>query len=236
MLLLSLVFVVVLLWPAIRSPTPAVSTALDVASVAIWAAFLVEYGIGLWLSSDRWGFVRTHVPDLIVIAVPFLRPLRALRLLRLLGLAGVVGKIAQANVRMRTTVYVATVTAGVLVGSSLVVLDAERDAEGGSIRTFGDALWWALTTVTTVGYGDRYPVTLMGRLAAAALMLTGIALLGVTTASVASWFVERIGSAREAVEQVVESENQQVLAALARIENRLAALESERRRSPDECR
>jgi voltage-gated potassium channel len=66
----------------------------------------------------------------------------------------------------------------------------EREVDGSNIKNFGDGLWWATTTVTTVGYGDRFPVTTEGRFLAALLMITGISLIGVITASVASWFVK----------------------------------------------
>ncbi len=62
---------------------------------------------------------------------------------------------------------------------------------------FGDALWWSVTTVATVGYGDRFPTTTEGRLVAAGLMVAGIGLLAVVTAALASWFVDRIGRAEE---------------------------------------
>lgn len=76
----------------------------------------------------------------------------------------------------------------VFVGA-VVMLDVEREAEGANITTPADAFWWACTTITTVGYGDRYPVTNVGRVIAVLLMIVGIALLGVLTASIAAWFV-----------------------------------------------
>ncbi|HWC21496.1 MAG TPA: potassium channel family protein [Flexivirga sp.] len=75
---------------------------------------------------------------------------------------------------------------------ALAVLDAERTAPGSSIQSFGEALWWSLVTVSTVGYGDFYPVTTTGRLVGAGLMVAGIALLGVVTASVATWFIDKV--------------------------------------------
>ena len=66
----------------------------------------------------------------------------------------------------------------------------ERGVEGSNIKSFGDGLWWAVTTVTTVGYGDRFPTTSVGRVLAVGLMLVGISLMGVITASVAAWFVK----------------------------------------------
>jgi voltage-gated potassium channel len=72
------------------------------------------------------------------------------------------------------------------------VLDAEQDASGANITTFGDALWWSATTVTTVGYGDLFPVTTTGRFVAVALMLVGIACIGAITAGVAAWLVAQV--------------------------------------------
>ena len=75
---------------------------------------------------------------------------------------------------------------------SVAVLDVERGDSDANITTFGDALWWATTTVTTVGYGDRLPVTLEGRVIAFALMVVGISLVGVVTASVAAWLIANV--------------------------------------------
>lgn len=76
--------------------------------------------------------------------------------------------------------------------AALAALDAERNSPGATITTFGDALWWAVVTITTVGYGDLSPVTIEGRMIAVALMIGGIGLLGVVTATLASWIVERV--------------------------------------------
>jgi voltage-gated potassium channel len=75
---------------------------------------------------------------------------------------------------------------------AVAVLDAEQDVQDANITSLGDALWWAATTVTTVGYGDRYPVTTTGRVIAICLMILGIALVGAVTASIAAWFVSSL--------------------------------------------
>jgi len=76
--------------------------------------------------------------------------------------------------------------------ASLAELDAERHTHSANITTFGDSLWWAMSTVTTVGYGDKYPVTAEGRFVAVGLMIGGVALIGVITAALASWLIDRV--------------------------------------------
>ncbi|MHA6792205.1 potassium channel family protein [Pseudonocardia bannensis] len=117
---------------------------------------------------------------------------------------------------------------------SLAVLDAPDS----SITTFGEAVWRMLTTISTVGYGDRYPTTFEGRVVAATLMVAGIALLGVVTASIASWFVENLRRASAQVSEEVEDTAEQayaqlaeVLAELRAVTVRLDALERDRRPS-----
>ena len=102
--------------------------------------------------------------------------------------------MAPTKSQLHIDVAIHVVTAAVIIVfvGAVGILDVERHATGANIHSFGDALWWALTTVTTVGYGDKYPVTAQGRLIAAGLMLTGIAVLGVVTASVASWFIQNL--------------------------------------------
>ncbi len=109
----------------------------------------------------------------------------------------------------------------VLFVSALAVLDAERDSPDANITSFGDALWWAATTVSTVGYGDRYPTTTAGRFVAAGLMVAGIALLGVVTAALASWFVTRLGQ----VELTQEETRSEVTELAAEVRRLRAAIE-----------
>jgi voltage-gated potassium channel len=156
---------------------------------ASWLLFAVDYLARLILADRRGHYASRHIPDLVVIALPILRPLRLLRLVMLLR---ILNRQATASLRGRVAVYVAGATGLVIVCAALAVVDAERGQPRSNISTFGDALWWSLTTITTVGYGDRYPVTGQGRLVAVALMLAGIALLGVVTASIASWLIERV--------------------------------------------
>ncbi len=76
----------------------------------------------------------------------------------------------------------------VLVASSIAILEFEMP-EGGNIASAEDAMWWAVSTMTTVGYGDRYPITSEGRLVAVFLMAAGVGLFGTLSGAVASWFL-----------------------------------------------
>jgi voltage-gated potassium channel len=172
------------------------------------------------LARNRWRFVRTHLLDLVILALPMLRQLRALRLITVVS---VLNRQLRDDARGRVVFYV--VGSVVLIGfvASVAVLDAERYAPDASITTFGEAVWWTITTISTVGYGDRYPVTVEGRLVAASLMVAGIALLGVVTASLASWFVENLRRSGAAVERELD----EVSADVNRAEAQLAAVLTE---------
>ncbi len=175
---------------------------------AVWAAFAVDYGVRLRLAEDRREWFRRHLIDLAVIALPLLRPLRLLRLVTLLR---VVNRRATSSLRGRVGLYVGVGSALLAFVSALAVLDAERGKPGAGITTFGDALWWAATTMTTVGYGDLFPVTSTGRFVGVGLMVAGIGLLGTVTATLASWLVERVSaetaSALEAADETQDAED-----------------------------
>ncbi len=176
----ALVFLVAYAIPILRPGTPG-PWALIV--TVTWVLFGIDYVVRLALSEDRWTFVRKHVLDLLVVALPLLRPLRLLRLITLLT---VLNRYAGSGaLRGRVVLYLVGSTTLLLLVAGLAVLDAERGASGANIETAGDAFWWAITTMTTVGYGDRFPVTVTGRLVGAGLMVGGIAVLGTVTATLA---------------------------------------------------
>ena len=192
---LAVLWLPVLVIPLITHVSPGLSDTLDTIDYLVWAVFAVEYLVKLYLSPSRWVFFRRHLIDLIVIVVPVLRPLRVLRLLRLLRLARVGLILATALKRARSLlthrglhfVLLSVVTIIVVGAASELVF--ENHAPGSNIHSFGDALWWAVVTVTTVGYGDKFPVSAGGRGVAVVLMLTGIGLVGALSATIASYFV-----------------------------------------------
>jgi voltage-gated potassium channel len=192
MTVLALLWLPVLVIPAIVHVSAATGHALDTVDYLVWAVFVAEYLIRLYLAPSRWRFIRTHLIDLLVIAVPVFRPLRVLRLLRFartgLTLAEVLGRARSLLTHRGLHFVLLSVLAIVLVGAALE-FGFEDHARGSNIHSYADALWWAIVTITTVGYGDTYPVTAAGRGVAVVLMLTGIGLVGVLSATIASYFV-----------------------------------------------
>lgn len=170
----------------------------------VWAAFAIDYVVNLLLARPRKQWFVHHLHELVIVALPVLRPLR---LLRLLSLVAMVQRGSLWLFRGRVALYAAVTTVTLVLLAGIAVLDAEQNAAGANIRSIGDAWWWAFTTITTVGYGDFYPVTLAGRLVAVALMVCGVGLLGTVTALIASWFVELVNRTRveaEVVEAAVD--------------------------------
>jgi voltage-gated potassium channel len=91
--------------------------------------------------------------------------------------------------RAESTFLAASLIGLLLVLASSVAILQVENAQESNIRTASDALWWALTTITTVGYGDRYPITSEGRFVAALLMFAGVGLFGLFSGLLAAWFV-----------------------------------------------
>ncbi len=191
----ALTFLAVYAWTVLARPAGAYAAAAEWAVQLIWASFAVDYVIRLILAEQRGRWFVRHLHELAVVVLPVLRPLRLLRLLTMVNL---LQRSVGGALRGRVVTY-AVVGTGVLVFvASLAMLDVERDAPNSAITTLPDALWWAAATVTTVGYGDIAPVTAAGRLIAIGLMIAGIALLGVVTATLASWLVMKVAEQDEA--------------------------------------
>jgi voltage-gated potassium channel len=224
----ALVFLGAYAWQVIGRLEGSAAIWLEAVMWATWGIFVVDYLANLWLAGDRSTWFIRNLHELVIVALPFFRPLRLLRLVTLLS---VLHRTLGDTLRGRVVTYVVgSATMLVFVGA-LAVLDAEQSAPDAKIITFGDALWWAMTTITTVGYGDMYPVTPIGRMVAAALMMSGIAVLGVVTASIASWLVQRVEDTAEAVseaEEPVRAEMAGLVAEIAALRAEIAELQERR--------
>lgn len=155
--------------------------------------FVTEFVTRFAASRHRMAYLHGHWIDLVAL-VPTVRGLRIARLLRLLRLvrafAGVFRAISHIErlAHHRGLAWLIVVWLGIMVLSSLGLYAAENGVNE-AVTSPLDALWWGIVTLTTVGYGDVYPVTLEGRLAAAVLMLLGIGVFSVITATVTSYLV-----------------------------------------------
>jgi voltage-gated potassium channel len=180
---LALIFLidVILLWSFPDAP-PAFLDALNVIAWIVWACFAVDYIARLRLSVEKGRFVRTHKLDLLMVLVPMLRLLRIFLVLR--------RSLASVSTDRIAGSIVSLVAVAVFV-SAFFMWRVEYNAPGATITTFRYALWWAICTTTTVGYGDYTPVTAAGRIIATAVMIVGVGLIGTVSASVAAWFVAR---------------------------------------------
>ena len=160
---------------------------------------------------------------------------RPLRLLRLVKVLHVLGRTSGMAVRGKLTVYTIGSVSMLIYVSALAVYAVERGAEGSSITDFPTALWWAFVTATTVGYGDHTPVTVYGKLVAVGLMFTGIALIGMITAMLASWIVDQVNAEAEEREEEAQSETDRLRRDIRELTDTVAALREEIRglRSPD---
>jgi voltage-gated potassium channel len=224
----ALVFLGAYAWQVIGRFEGSAALPLEAVMWATWGIFAVDYLANLWLADNRGSWFVRNLHELVIVVLPFFRPLRLLRLVTLLS---VLHRTLGDTLRGRVVTYVAGSAAMLVFVGALAVLDVEQSSPDAKIITFGDALWWAMTTITTVGYGDMYPVTPIGRMVAAALMMSGIAVLGVVTASIASWLVQRVEDTAEAVseaEEPVRAEVAELTAEIASLRREIAALQEQR--------
>ncbi len=186
--LLALAFLVAFSIPAFLPDISSSTQAqIEIIQWACWFAFALDLVAGVISADSKKQYLYRHPLEIASVFLPFLRPLRLMRVISFGSLA--IQKIAIGR-QFAITVKVAITAVFVAYISAVQITISERNVDGSNIKNFEDGLWWAVTTVTTVGYGDRFPTTTEGRLLAVLLMLVGISLVGVITASVASWFVK----------------------------------------------
>jgi len=185
---LALVYLAAFSYPAfVAEISITTQDRLEIVQWSTWALFALDLFIGIWASSNKKSYLKSHPLEILSVALPFLRPLRLLRVITFGAL--VVQKVAVGkHLAITFKVFLFSILIAYIAAVQITI--TERDVPTSNIKSFGDGLWWAVTTVTTVGYGDKFPTTSMGRVLAVGLMLVGISLMGVITASVAAWFVK----------------------------------------------
>ena len=210
-LALSLVAIAIMGTVAVFDVSPQVLSILECADFVVCVVFLVDFVISFIYSPNKVRYMATWGWLDLVSSLPALdiarwgRAARVFRILRVLRAMRATRIMAELAIRHRAR---NAALAGILLlilimfASSLAVLHFE-DVEGGNIRTAHDAMWWAATTISTVGYGDFYPITWEGRLIAVVLMITGVGSFGAIAGGVASWFMQPDNQQHPEIRQLV---------------------------------
>ncbi|RMF03286.1 MAG: ion transporter [Chloroflexi bacterium] len=200
--LISLATTVIIIVPGFGYAAASVAVLMD---TLISLIFLFDFASSLYMAPNKREYLRWGWMDLLG-SLPALPALRVFRIWRLVRAVRILRKTSPAEL-LRTVVnrpaesslLVTVLFAILLVGfASYFILLTELEAPGANITSVIDAIWWVLVTVTTVGYGDRYPVTLTGRLIAIVVMLSGIGLFTILTSYLSSSFVSASNDAAEA--------------------------------------
>lgn len=190
----------------------------DVLNWGTWLVFATEVVVMLWVAPRKWVWARSHVIDIVVtiLTPPFApaawqagRVYRVARLLRLLRVFSLRRMLTFDGIKLAALAAVATVVLGGIAVASIESTPQEP-------WTAWDGIWWAVTTVTTVGYGGLEPETDSGRIIASAIMLVGIGFVALVTAFIADRFV---ASQKETEDQIL-TELREIRARLERLEAR----------------
>ena len=217
MLVLSIAFLGFYLWSSLSMGDTRIA---DAGIWIIWGMFAIDYLVRFSLAERKFHWFIRHPHELVLVAIPMFRPLRILRLVSILL---VFQRFAAANIHVTVALYTVVTTSLILLIGSLTLYGAERHVPSSAVNSYWDALWWSVVTVTTVGYGDIAPVTMEGRVAVGLLMVGGIALVGVVTASAVSWLAYQI-------QQIEVNENSMdvtILTELQKLRQETAALREE---------
>jgi voltage-gated potassium channel len=179
---------------------------LQWADTAVCVLFFADFLLSLHRAPNRWRYFFTWGWLDLVSSIPTVEVLRWGRLGRLFRLFRLLRGVRATRLlagfllerRTRSIFLVSSLLSVLMIFfASIAVLQFERVDEAANIRDAGDALWWAFVTMTTVGYGDRFPVTGEGRLIGALLMTAGVGLFGTLSGLVAAWFVSPAAQRQE---------------------------------------
>lgn len=197
LLILSFVMIPLLIGPFIWDLSPQEENLFLTLDAFIWALFAVDLIIKTVVSPHRWFYLRRHWLEVLIVVVPFFRPLRILRIF-------IFGSRAWLGFRRLVNVdFLLVYGVGLVIIAATVTASVEEGAQA-SIHSFADALWWAVVTITTVGYGDMVPVTVAGRAVATILMLGGVAFFSGVTANLASFLVKGSDTEKKTLAQLLK--------------------------------
>jgi voltage-gated potassium channel len=194
---------------------PQIRLVLEYADYAVCMIFFADFVVSMWRAPSRlrylatWGWLDllSSIPTVSVARWGRIgRVLRVFRVLRGLRATKLISTVILRKRAQNTFLAAALLALLLVVFCSVAILEFETAPES-NIKTAADAVWWAFATITTVGYGDRFPVTPEGRFIAVVLMCAGVGLFGTLSGFFASWFLENevadetteIGALREEI-------------------------------------
>lgn len=177
----------------------------------IWAIFVLDYVIMFSLAEKKGNFLKTHIPHLVVVVVPFLRVLRVARLV--LMLTNLLGMMKN-RILVSIPIYVLSSSALFILIGAAAIYDAEYKDPSSGIKTHRDAFWWAGALIFSYFYNETPPVTEAGRLYGFLLTLCGLSIVGTITATFAGWLISQV--------KEIESDSNKILEKLEQIERKLS--------------
>jgi voltage-gated potassium channel len=192
----------------VKMPTE-ISKELEIIDTGICVIFLIDFFIEFYHAKNKLKFMKWGWIDLIS-CIPTIGILRVGRLFRLVRLLRVLRAFRSTEILVKyifksriqgTMTAVSIITVLIIISSSISILMVEKSPNS-NIKTADDAMWWTMETITTVGYGDKYPVTGEGRLIGVVLMVSGVGLFGTYTAYIASLF---LGEKKKEEEQITNN-------------------------------
>jgi voltage-gated potassium channel len=196
MVALALFSIGLLIYDEMRHPVGTLRTALVALDLVIVVVFVAEFLYRWREAEDKGAFFRRtwyEIPGMVPMAAGELGFLRFFRLFRIIAMAARLWRakrVAQSFLARSNLTTILGVTALLLFGCAYAEFQFEKTANPGQFANFGEALWWAIVTTTTVGYGDKFPITLGGRMVAGVLMLTGIGLIGTLAATLSNALIK----------------------------------------------
>ena len=183
LMILSLVMIPLLLGPFLWDMSKNEESLFLIGDILIWGLFAVDMVIKISLSANKINYLKIHWLELIVVAVPWFRPLRIIRLIAFAA------KSYRGITRAGKPDFLLVYAVGLVMIGATVVTTVEQGYDS-SLVSFSQSLWWSLVTTTTIGYayGDTVPVSMVGRAIAVILMLGGLGIFGAITANLAAVF------------------------------------------------
>lgn len=163
---------------------------LNIIQMILWGLFAADYCIRLYLAPRRLYFITHNLMNLAIVLLPAWRIVSFLAMIHLTT-------NRQYKRLSELAVKLFGYTAIFIIMFALAIYSVESSAPGAMIRDLPTAYWWTFTTLATVGYGDVYPITGIGRVIAVVVMLYGVGMVAVATGALASWIIEKIGGREE---------------------------------------